>query len=162
MELQKPTGVNNASRFLFLCYNKNMQDDIEHYYEINKLFDRKDYEAMRQYGGYVATGKHSPIAGIIPPEPAKWITLLEFIKDEPRGNHYHKIKREYMLVLNGKLEYKLFFPDSPDDFQTVLLEVGQQINVKPGLAHIVTAREVDALAIETSPDVLILDDNILL
>jgi oxalate decarboxylase/phosphoglucose isomerase-like protein (cupin superfamily) len=67
-----------------------------------------------------------------------------------------------MLVLSGKLECKLFFPDNPDNLQTVLLEAGQQIYIKPGLAHIVTARDRDALAIETSPTMLSLDDQVAL
>lgn len=90
-------------------------------------------------------------------EPIRFIAYLEFA-DRPRGNHFHKVKTEYLCVLRGSLHAEFFLPDRPDDVLRRALWPGDLVTVLPGCVHTYVA-DSTAAAVEYSPQPFDPDDT---
>lgn len=66
---------------------------------------------------------------IIPPEAGQGWKLELFDLDEPIGNHYHKLQRQFVLVAQGELK-ALYGTDTP-----LLLKSSDLSCVDPGIVH---------------------------
>jgi hypothetical protein len=119
--------------------------------ELYKLGDVKDYEALETGDGYILPSGKRPVGVMHTKEDAKVIALLVFAYKDPRGNHYHNRKVEYMTVLQGKLHCNFCLPDSPEDSLEIVLEPGQQVRILPGCFHTYTALDGDVYALEYAP-----------
>jgi hypothetical protein len=62
---------------------------IKDFYSLKQLGLKKDYLALETGDGYVESIGESPIAGIHTGSDVRFIALLTFKKDTPRGFHYH-------------------------------------------------------------------------
>jgi quercetin dioxygenase-like cupin family protein len=126
---------------------------IEKFYELIPIAtERGDYATISETHGYVDVAPNgNPIAAIIPDEPIKYLTILEFEKGVPRGNHVHTNKYEFIVPISGTLRAKLWLPNSPNDKVEITLHRGQILHILPNCAHSVTAIDGDATAIEYSP-----------
>lgn len=91
-------------------------------------------------------------------EPMRYLTYLEFAPNKYRGNHYHNKKEENLLVLKGNIKAKYWLLDNNDVLE-LMLEPGDIVNVKPGVAHVYIS-ENGASAIEYSPQILDYNDQI--
>lgn len=111
---------------------------VKDYVEIKDIPLSKDYHLAESGKGFVVPGQ-SFIASISPEEPVNYVALLHFNEGEPRGNHYHKLKTEYLVVLNGRLRCRLHLPEDSSDVYEVILEPGKIIKILPNCAHVVTA-----------------------
>jgi dTDP-4-dehydrorhamnose 3,5-epimerase-like enzyme len=78
---------------------------------------------------------------------------LEFLPDQPRGNHYHLEKVEYMLIVSGRLHAKYELRDDSHQATEMVLEAGQLVRVMPGCIHTYTAIDETVIAIEFSPQI---------
>lgn len=121
---------------------------IEDHFEVSQLDTTKDYEKLEVGDGYVQSTNSSPTIGIHPKADVHFIALLEFLHDEPRGNHYHKRKVEHMVLLRGKLRCNFSLPENPSKTVEVVLIPGQMVRILPGCVHTYTALEGDAFALE--------------
>lgn len=92
-------------------------------------------------------------------EPMRFLTYLEFAPNKERGNHYHKVKEENMLIINGTLKAKYWLIDNSDESIEFILEPGDIVNVKPGVVHVYISKD-GASAIEYSPQMLNIEDQI--
>ena len=80
----------------------------------------------------------------------RYIASIELKAGSVRGNHYHKVKREYVYVLSGAL--LLVLEDLRDHAQEKLeLAAGDLVLIQPGIAHALHVKQ-DGQAIEFSPD----------
>jgi len=134
---------------------------IENLYEIIEIATKKDYATMNETHGYVdiaANGK--PIAAIVPDQPIRYVTLLEFQENIPRGNHCHPKKHEFMVPIQGTLQVKLWLPDGTGKSLELTLRPGKILHILPNCAHTFTAIGGDATAIEFSPQAYAVDDAI--
>lgn len=116
--------------------DKGLTDEIKKYFEINKI----DIKDSGKYANFY-TGAPDNLE-------IKFIAILSFLKDGPRGNHYHKTKLEFMNILKGKVRCELYMPNKPEIMLEIILNAGEQIVIKPGCAHIFTALGDDVLAME--------------
>lgn len=74
----------------------------------------------------------------------KYVGKILYIKNGHRLSlQYHKLKEETMRVLSGKLTFVL-------DNETMTLEPGQSVHVKPGQVHRMEARDGDVYVVEVS------------
>jgi 8-oxo-dGTP pyrophosphatase MutT (NUDIX family) len=124
---------------------------IEEYIEISQLGLAKDYEALERGNGFVVSSTSCPTAAIHTSAEARFIALLEFKHDVPRGNHYHLRKVEHMVVLSGTLRCSFALPEDSSNTIERVLEPGQMVRILPGCVHTYTALEGNALALEYAP-----------
>ncbi|WBW96066.1 polysaccharide biosynthesis C-terminal domain-containing protein [Oceanirhabdus sp. W0125-5] len=72
-------------------------------------------------------------------------------KGEPRGNHYHKNKMEYLYLCKGKIRgYFRDYKEANNNVETVDIEAGSLILIYPGCTHKFEVIE-EGHAIEFSP-----------
>ena len=67
-------------------------------------------------------------------EPIRYIACLDLLPGTVRGNHYHKVKREFVYLLRG--EVSLIVRDVETGGRgTVSLRGGELVLIEPGVAH---------------------------
>ena len=74
----------------------------------------------------------------------KNINHVAIIHSEPnvmRGNHYHKISTQHMLMTKGSLEYWYKSLDSNDPPEMIVLKVGDFVSTPPNEIHTLVIRE---------------------
>ncbi len=82
-------------------------------------------------------------------EAMRYIAAIELKAGSVRGNHYHKIKREYVYVFSG--EVLLVLQDiETDTRETLEIHGGDLILIHPEIIHALQVRQ-GGLAIEFSP-----------
>ncbi len=122
---------------------------IQNYYEVTNLDLEKNYSKLENGEGYVVT-EPFPAAALHLKESAKFVALLNFIENTPRGNHYHNNKTEYLVVLSGKLKCELALAEDKNQKTTLNLTAGQTIKISPKCIHVYTSIGGDTLALEYS------------
>jgi quercetin dioxygenase-like cupin family protein len=81
-------------------------------------------------------------------EGVRYIASIELKAGTVRGNHYHKIKREYVYVLAGKL--RLVVQELGKGRQEEMeLEGGSLVFIEPGIVHALDVKE-SGVAVEFS------------
>lgn len=130
---------------------KNMKN-IDDYVEFYQLATTKDHAQLEAGDGFFVATPTSVTGALHTREPAKFIAMLEFAKDEPRGNHYHLEKMEYMSVLRGRLKCEFYLYDDTSVAKECIVEAGTVIKVSPTCVHTFTALDGDVVALEYSPD----------
>lgn len=131
---------------------------VNNYIEIKKIPDVKDYKLAEDGVGFVIPGSDF-LASISPNEPINYIALLRYKQGELRANHYHKVKIEHLIVVDGTLKVTLFLSENPSNRTEVEIESGYMLTIMPGCVHIVTAISATAAALELSPQKLELSDQ---
>lgn len=74
----------------------------------------------------------------------KNIDHVAIINSEPnvmRGNHYHKVSTQHMLITKGSLEYWYKPLDSEDEPKMVVAKVGDLVSTPPLEVHTLIVRE---------------------
>lgn len=132
---------------------------IEDFVTIFSIETSKDYGFAEKGLGFVVDGQY-PIASLSPEGPISYIALLLFAEGNPRGDHYHREKVEYMTPLSGKLRCDLQLVDTPEETLVVMLQPGEILRILPGCAHTFTAVDGDVYALEFAPQKLDLGDVI--
>ncbi len=79
----------------------------------------------------------------------RYIAFIELRAGTARGNHYHKVKMEYIYLLSGTVSLYLEDLESKSE-QVVPLNAGDLVLIAPGVAHTL-AVEKSGEAIEFSP-----------
>src|SRR5881394_1711772 len=84
------------------------------------------------------------------PEGMRYIAAIELKAGTVRGNHYHKIKREYVYVLSGSV---LLVLEDLENHERAALELiaGNLVLIQPGVIHALQVKE-SGMAVEFSPD----------
>jgi mannose-6-phosphate isomerase-like protein (cupin superfamily) len=83
-------------------------------------------------------------------EGARYIAIIELRQGTTRGNHVHKVKREFIYIFSG--ECLLVVEDSASKArESVPLAVGDLVFVPPQIAHVVRVLK-PGQALEYSPD----------
>ena len=136
--------------------------EIKDYIEVYKFGSEKDYKKLEEGDGYIFPSTTNPIAVMHTKEDAKFIALLTFEEGQPRGNHYHHKKIEYMTVLTGKLHCSCYLLENPEDVFEFILDEREQVKIMPGCVHTMTALDGDVYAIEYSPIRYRMDDVVFL
>jgi mannose-6-phosphate isomerase-like protein (cupin superfamily) len=82
-------------------------------------------------------------------EPIRYMAFLEIRPGGPRGNHYHKFKKELLYVIQGELS--LVVQDLEQETRDLVpLRMGDVAAIGPGVAHALRA-SAPAQLIEFSP-----------
>ena len=68
-------------------------------------------------------------------EKLKHVGIINTEKGVIRGNHYHKISKQYTYLLSGKFEILLAKADSPAEVKKIILEAGGLITIPPLIIH---------------------------
>ena len=124
----------------------------------------KDYSLIESSLGFAVSQGTTGTCAITPIEAAKFVAVLEFKAGIARGNHYHKAKVEYMCVLNGQLNCKLYPIDAPSASHNLILTAGQILKIAPNCVHTFTAIGTNVFALEYSPqkfeqsDVIVIEE----
>lgn len=85
-------------------------------------------------------------------EDIKFAAFLQFQPNQPRGNHYHLKKIEYMLILDGEMRVDLKLKDDHSTTANFLLKRGDLLAILPGVIHTFTATSKTPVpALEFSP-----------
>lgn len=67
-------------------------------------------------------------------EPVRYIAFIELLAGTVRGNHYHKVKEEWLYVIQGQVRLELHdLGNAVRD--SVLLEAGDLAIIPTGIAH---------------------------
>jgi ADP-ribose pyrophosphatase YjhB (NUDIX family) len=126
--------------------------DICDFVKIDTLRNVKDYSLLEKGLGFVIGGQNDFSASIPAKEFIKYIALLQFVPNVPRGNHYHFRKVEYMIIIKGEMSARLQRYNKKDDCIEVVWEKGQIIRTLPGCIHTLTALgDSNTVTIELSP-----------
>ena len=125
--------------------------DVHEYVAVSHVAIGKDYDVLGSGDGFVVPDTDCPTAAIHPKEEARFIAVLEFLHDTPRGNHYHLKKIEYMVILRGRLECSFSLPGANADGLVVTLSSGDVLRMLPGCVHTFTAKGGNVIALEYSP-----------
>ncbi len=83
-------------------------------------------------------------------EGVRYIASIELKAGTVRGNHYHKIKREYIYVLVGEVQLVLEDLESRAR-ETLEVKFGDLILIQPGIVHALKVKEA-GFAVEFSPN----------
>ena len=83
-------------------------------------------------------------------EGVKYIAFIELRKDSVRGNHYHKLKKEYLYMLSGTVTLVLE-DTATQERQSCQLTRGDLALIHPGIAHSLQVTE-SGQAVEFSPN----------
>src|ERR1051325_2232489 len=83
-------------------------------------------------------------------EGVRYIAAIELKAGTVRGNHYHKIKREYVYVLSGKVRFVVQEPVAGAK-EEIELAGGSLVFIEPGIVHALDVKE-SGLAVEFSPN----------
>jgi uncharacterized cupin superfamily protein len=79
----------------------------------------------------------------------RYMAMIELRPGKSRGNHYHKIKREFVYILEGKTE--LIVEDVGNQQRaSILMETGDLAVIETLIAHVLRPLEAGR-AIEFSP-----------
>src|SRR5205823_9368959 len=81
-------------------------------------------------------------------EPMRYLAYIELRAGATRGNHYHKVKEEWIYLLKGKAVLLLQDIESHEK-ASVELASGDLVFIPPGIAHAI-AIEQPGQAIEFS------------
>jgi quercetin dioxygenase-like cupin family protein len=63
------------------------------------------------------------------------VAVVQSVKGSVRGNHYHKMTTQHMLITKGSLEYWHKPLGSDQDAECVLLEEGDFVSTPPNEIH---------------------------
>ena len=80
------------------------------------------------------TDERGSIADILN-EKVNHVGLIVTEKDAIRGNHYHKLSRQYTYILSGKFEVLIAKSSFPEKVKKIILESGEIIIIPPGIIH---------------------------
>src|SRR5438876_1722495 len=83
-------------------------------------------------------------------EGIRYIASIELKAGTVRGNHYHKIKREYIYVLSGEVLLVLAELESRAR-ETLEIKGGDLILIEPGIVHALQVKQTGR-AVEFSPN----------
>jgi mannose-6-phosphate isomerase-like protein (cupin superfamily) len=68
-------------------------------------------------------------------EPVRYLAFIELREDGVRGNHYHRIKEEWVYLIQG--EVRLVVEDIESKVREVVpLQTGDLAIIQPGVAHV--------------------------
>lgn len=68
-------------------------------------------------------------------EPVRYLAFIELREGGARGNHYHKIKEEWVYLIQG--EVQLVVEDIESKVREVVpLQTGDLAIIQPGVAHV--------------------------
>jgi len=146
---RKPNSVRNTS----YCINLPRNEGLEHFDFHSKYVTIKDNQPrkVKKPWGHEELIEYND----------KYVVKKLFMKkNECCSLQYHKIKKETIYVLSGKL--KLYIGRSKDDLDTMILSPGDNITINPYIVHRMEGIE-DSYYLETSTneiyDVVRLDDK---
>ena len=83
-------------------------------------------------------------------EGVRYIASIELKAGSVRGNHYHKIKREYVYLLSGQVLF-VFVNLETGAREEIELAGGSLAFIEPGIAHALDVKE-SGMAVEFSPN----------
>jgi quercetin dioxygenase-like cupin family protein len=83
-------------------------------------------------------------------EGMRYIASIELKQGTVRGNHYHKIKREYVYILSGRVSFVSLDLET-DAREEIELAGGSLAFIEPGIVHALDVKE-NGLAVEFSPN----------
>jgi len=83
-------------------------------------------------------------------EAMRYIAAIELKTGAVRGNHYHKIKREYVYILSGRLTLIVQKLEA-ELLESTDMSGGELALIPPGIIHALHVKE-DGLAVEFSPN----------
>ncbi|MDO8953243.1 MAG: hypothetical protein Q7V63_00130 [Gammaproteobacteria bacterium] len=84
------------------------------------------------------------------PDASRTVMVFELLEDKPRGNHYHRLKEEYIYVIEGHAKVYIWLPDCEDEPYCIDLRKSDWMHIRPGLAHLYVGAP-RALILEQSP-----------
>lgn len=67
------------------------------------------------------------------------VGLITFSKGSVRGNHYHKLSKQYSYTLSGTFRVHVARIDSLNDVEEIILNEGEIIIIEPGIVHVFEA-----------------------
>jgi mannose-6-phosphate isomerase-like protein (cupin superfamily) len=67
-------------------------------------------------------------------EPVRYIAFIELREGGVRGNHYHKMKEEFIYLIQGEVQL-VVEDDASKSRETVQLAAGDLAILQPGVAH---------------------------
>ncbi|MBI3892340.1 MAG: GNAT family N-acetyltransferase [Candidatus Wallbacteria bacterium] len=75
-------------------------------------------------------------------DPCRSLAVFEFVPGlDPRGNHVHPTRQEFLFVVSGALRGRFWRSESPAQPAEQLLRPGQLLCVRPGIVHAYEALE---------------------
>jgi quercetin dioxygenase-like cupin family protein len=83
-------------------------------------------------------------------EGVRYIASIELQAGTARGNHYHKIKREYVYIISGKLRLVVQELGAAGK-EEIDLQAGNLVFIQPAIVHALDVKE-SGLAVEFSPN----------
>ncbi len=83
-------------------------------------------------------------------EAMRYLAMIELTPGGVRGNHYHRIKKEFIYVIRGSFELIIADAADPGPTESFPVSAGEWVVIEPGVVHALRTREA-GLAIEFSP-----------
>jgi mannose-6-phosphate isomerase-like protein (cupin superfamily) len=81
-------------------------------------------------------------------EAIQYIAFIELLVGKPRGNHFHRKKREWVYMIRGEVRLRVEDVESREG-GAMSLKVGDLVVISTGVAHVLEAVE-PGMAIEFS------------
>jgi quercetin dioxygenase-like cupin family protein len=105
-------------------------------------------DSPRQLGFVKGTKGETAYLNI--PDASRTVMVFELLADQPRGNHYHQVKEEYIYIIEGSAKLYVWLPEQPEQIRCIMLKKADWVCIKPGLAHLYLGAP-RALVLEQSP-----------
>jgi len=109
--------------------------EIKDYFTIEKLSVGKDLNNLEKGIGCIYKENSITTALFHNGEAMHYIGYIEFSPNVPRGNHYHNKRYENICIIKGSVKVRYYFPQDRSIYYDVVLNAGDIVCVKPGLAH---------------------------
>lgn len=140
-----------------------MNADFKDFLEFREYANQKNYSQLESGSGYITLDSdNQPTCALHTDEPVRFIALLQFKRNIPRGNHYHIKKVEHMIILSGKVKCIFTWPPKHKNKSTYecILGAGQMVIIQPGVVHTFTALNDHCTALEASPQIFKTQDTV--
>lgn len=106
---------------------------------------------------------HKGELAVLSTQEINFIAYVDYPQNgEPRGNHYHKNKMEYLYLCKGKIKgYFRDYKETKENVEIVDIEAGSLILIYPGCTHkFEVIQEGHAIEFSPTKNELLKDDSI--
>ena len=83
-------------------------------------------------------------------EAMRYLALVELKEGGVRGNHFHRVKKEFIYAISGAFDLVVADPETRAPIEIIPISAGELAIIEPGIAHALRTR-TPGHAIEFSP-----------
>lgn len=126
---------------------------------VRRLAAIPDLAGVELGRGFLAERKGGLTGFVHNGDPIRFVGYVEFAPMKSRGDHYHRVMREKLVILHGVVRGRFYLPETPENMWEIEVSGGDVVEIRPPCAHSFIS-STGASALEMSPDLFRIEDRI--